>query len=312
MSTTSGFHRAHNLRRSTVRLSVYVAASTSLAAIAQDQPAAPPTGAAPAPEVAPAPQYVPDRAASPVWTPGGYPDEYILRPLTVPPGMFQGTVPVVLNLSKGAVFKPVWLPLDMRFGMTEQFELFLSGNDLGAPTAVGHGGICLGRARYCPNWYNNLNLGGHYSFLKRGTLELSGFVVAEFKQFTPDTLFAIDAGVAVKYVAGVFSVKTAPRIGVGAYRRSARNAEGMGVPIQIAIQAKPEIAIFLDTGVFASMNQFGGTWQVPLGIGADLFVRHGVDVGAEFMLPALGAGSAVTPKAADSRTLMLYAVWRSP
>jgi hypothetical protein len=60
------------------------------------------------------------------------------------------------------------------------------------------------------------------------------------------------------------------------------------------------------------MNQFSETYQVPLGIGADFLVRRGLDVGAEVMLPAPLAGSAVTPKAGDSRTLMLYAVWCNP
>jgi len=308
MSTSSGFCRGHDLRKRAVRLSVLVAASTSFAAIAQDEFASP-ADAALVPGATLDPKPPPDRALAPEWTSGGYPDAYILRPLTVPPGMFRGTFPVVLNLSKGAVFKPVWLPLDMRFGMTERFELFLSGNDLGVPLAVGHGGICLGKARYCPNWYNNLNLGGHYSLSKSSTFELSGFLVAEFKEFTPDTLFAINVGVAVKYVAGLFSVRTAPRIGVGVYKRGPRNDETMGVPIQIAIQAAPKIAGFLDTGIFASMNQFSETYQVPLGIGADFLVRRGLDVGAEVMLPTLVAGSAVTPKAGDSRTLMLYAVW---
>jgi len=42
----------------------------------------------------------------------------------------------VLNLSKGAAFKPVWLPLDMRFGMTEQLSCLPSKHcDIGVEEA---------------------------------------------------------------------------------------------------------------------------------------------------------------------------------
>ena len=293
-------------------LFISAASSTSFLAVAQDEPAAYPAGAAPAPEATPAAQSVPDRTAAPAWTPVGYPDAYVLRPLTVPFGMFQGTLPVVLNLSQNSVLKPVWIPLDMRFGMTNQFEVFVSHNALGAPLAVGRGGLCLGSKQYCPSAYNNLNVGGQYSFVKGKAFELSGLLVAEFKEFTPDTLFAIDVGVGVKYLAPPFSVKATPRIGVGVYKRRTGNQEAIGVPVQIALQAAPRIAVFVDTGLFGSTSQFSGNYQVPLGIGADFLALHGFDVGAEFMFPALGRGSAVAGKATDSRTLMLYAAWRSP
>jgi hypothetical protein len=227
--------------------------------------------------------------------------------------MFQGTLPVVLSLSKNAVLKPVWIPLDMRFGMTDQFEVFVSHNALGAPLAAGGGGLCLGRKQYCPKLYNNLNVGGQYSFVKGNGFELSGLLAAEFKEFSPDLLFAVDVGIGVKYVAPIVSVKATPRVGIGVNKRSAGNEEeAIGVPVQIALQAAPQLALFIDTGIFGPTRQFGQTYAIPLGIGADLLARHGFDVGAELMFPALGHGSAVAGKATDSRTFMLYAAWRSP
>jgi hypothetical protein len=65
-------------------------------------------------------------------------------------------------------------------------------------------------------------------------------------------------------------------------------------------------------GLFGPTNQFGSRYTIPVGVGGDFLLRHGFDVGAEFMFPALGRGSAVAGKATDSRTLMLYAVWRNP
>lgn len=291
---------------------ILAASLTSLAAIAQDEPAPVPE-AAPAAEMAPAAVPAPVRAAAPGWVPLGYPDAYVLRPLTVPAGMFQGTLPVVLNLSRSAVLKPVWIPLDMRFGMTDQFEVFVSHNALGAPLAVGSGGLCLGSKQYCPKAYNNLNVGGQYSFVKGGGFELSGLLAAEFREFSPALLFAVDVGIGAKYVAQIFSVKATPRVGIGVNKRGTGNEEeAIGVPVQIALQAAPRLALFVDTGIFGPTSQFGEKYSIPLGVGADLLARHGFDVGAELMFPALGHGSAVPGKATDSRTVMLYVAWRSP
>jgi hypothetical protein len=65
-------------------------------------------------------------------------------------------------------------------------------------------------------------------------------------------------------------------------------------------------------GLFGPTNQISSHCAIPVGRGVDSLPKHGFDVGAEFMLPALGRGSAVAGKAPDSRTLMLYAVWRNP
>jgi hypothetical protein len=296
-----------------VTLSILAAALLSFTGIAQDEPAPLLEGAGAALETASSAAAAPDGAPAPAWAPLGYPDAYVLRPLTVPPGMFQGRLPVVLSLSKNAVLKPVWIPLDMRFGMTDQFEVFVSHNALGAPLAVGGGGFCLGRKQYCPKAYNNLNVGGQYSFVKGNGIELSGLLAAEFKEFSPDLLFAVDVGIGVKYVAPIFSMKATPRVGIGVNKRGTANEEeAIGVPIQIAFQAAPQLALFVDTGIFGPTSDFGKTYTIPLGIGADLLARHGLDVGAELMFPALGRGSAVAGKATDSRTVMLYATWRSP
>ena len=213
---------------------------------------------------------------------------------------------------QNAVLKPVWVPLDLRFGMTRQFELFVSHNALGAPLAVGNGGLCVGTSHYCHKAYNNLNVGGQYSFVKDSGFELSGLLAAEFKQFSPDTLFAIDLGVGFKYVIPRFSAKVTPRIGVGVYNRGTGNQENVGIPVQMALQATPRIAPFVDTGIFGPTRQFSGTFQFPLGLGADLLVVHGFDLGAELMFPTLGHGTAVTEKTTDFRTAMLFAVWRNP
>ena len=113
------------MRKNIAILSILATSLMSYAAVAQDEAeAAPPEGAAPvAPEAAapaPAAEAAPMPAAAPAAAPGSYPDEYTLRPLTLAAGMFQVTLPVVINLSKNAVAKPVWIPLDLRYGVMDQ------------------------------------------------------------------------------------------------------------------------------------------------------------------------------------------------
>jgi len=273
------------------------------AATAGDAAGAPAPGA----EVAPAPAPAPGGS-------GAYPDEYALRPLTLASGTFQATVPVVLNLSKNKVLKPVWVPLDLRLGVNDQLELFISHNAFGSPLAVGEGGVCLGGTnRFCEKLYNNVNVGGQMSLLKDNGLELSGIVALEFRRLSSPMYLAVEVGVGLKYVGAPISIKAAPVIGIGANKRSVGNKEFLSVPVQLAYQASPQFAIFLDTGIFGPTSNFSDLYDVPVGIGASFLVQHGLDVGAEFMLPAAVASSRVSSdsRGFNARTLMVFAAYRT-
>jgi hypothetical protein len=323
----------HIMRKNIAILSILATSLMSYAAMAQDEAAAPPEGAPPVigdappagapPEIAPAP--APEAAAAPVAAPAGYPDEYALRPLTLAAGMFQATLPIVINLSKNAVAKPVWIPLDLRFGVTNEFEVFVSHNVTGALPLAAGGGLCIGGTdRGCDKFYNNVNVGGQFSFFKASGLELSGLLALDFRQISDPMLLSVDLGIGFKYVAAPVSVKIAPQIGILVTNRSGTtstsggttttftpNKELIAVPLQVAFQAAPQIAIFLDSGLFSWTKNFGDKYIVPVGIGGDFLAMHGLDVGLEFMMPTLAKGSAYSGGAADNRTLMVFASWRS-
>ena len=311
------------MRKNLAILSILATSLMSYAAMAQDEAAPAPEGAAPAPEAAapatePAPAPAPAPEAAPAAAPAGYPDAYALRPLVLAPGMFQATLPVVLNLSKNKLLKPVFIPLDLRFGVIDQLEVFVNHTVPGGSPAMGSAptlsaGLCLGgKSRGCDKVYNNVNVGGQYSFMKASGLELSGLLAAQFRQFSPDMLFAVDVGVGVKYVAAPVSVRLNPQIGIGVNKRTAdNNKEQLAVPLQIAVQATPQIAAFLDSGIFGPTSHFGDFYTLPVGIGASYLAMHGLDVGLEFMLPMVAKGSKIGGGAADERMLTIFASWRS-
>jgi len=275
--------------------------------------AAPPEGAPPAAE-APAPAPAPAPAAAPA----GYPDEYALRPLTLSAGMFQGTLPVVLNLSKNAALKPVWIPIELAFGATNELTVFVSHNVVGQSNAMLYpgvgGGLCLGgKDRNCEKVYNNLNVGGMYSLLKSNGVELAGLLALDIRRFSDPMELGVDVGVPFKYVAAPVSVKLVPQVDIGVNKRSQGNKEILSVPLQVAFQAMPQLAIFLDAGIIGKISHFSDNYTVPLGIGADFLIQHGLDVGLEFGLPMVAATSKIPSdaKGFNDRTLMLYAAWRS-
>ena len=312
------------MRTKTAILSILATSLISFSALAQEEAAPPPEGAppaatepvaAPAPEAAPAPAPAP--VAAPMAAPSGYPDEYALRPLTLSAMMFQGTLPIVVNLSKNAVAKPVFIPIDLRFGVTDQLEIFVNHVIPGASPAMGSGpfpaaGLCLGgTSRKCPKGYNNVNVGGQFSFVKASGFEAAGLLALQFKQFSPDMLMAVDVGASVKYTISPVSIRATPQVAISVNKRGPENKESIAFPVQIAVQAAPQIAAFLDTGLGGPVDHFGDFYIVPIGIGANVLVTHGIDVGAEFMLPMVAKGSAYSGGAADARDVMIYAAFRS-
>lgn len=276
--------------------------------------AAPPAGdaaaaPAPAPEGAPAP--------APAAAAGG---DYVSAPLTTGAGVLKVTLPIVLNLSKEAVLKPVWVPLVLAYGVTDQLEVFISHTGVGTPIASGAGpsgsggGVCIGgKDRNCAKFYNNVNLGAQFSFLRNNGIELAGIGALEFRTLDPMWL-AIDLGVNFKYVGGPVSVRATPVIGIGATKRGDGNKEDLSVPVQIAFQAAPVLAIFLDSGISGPIKDFGKLYTVPVGIGAAFAALPNLDVGAEFLLPMVVRGSAYKDLgigAADVRYLGLFATYRT-
>jgi hypothetical protein len=131
-------------------------------------------------------------------------------------------------------------------------------------------------------------------------------------------------GIGFKYVAAPVSVKLAPQIGIGLNKRSAITTEDLGggvtvtteiqnreivsVPVQIAVQAAPPVAVFLDGGLLGRLDDFSDRHAAVLGLGCDYLVTHGFDVGIEFLARVLAAKGQT---ALDQRSLMLYAAWRS-
>ena len=201
-------------------------------ALAQDEnPVATPavdTATPPAGDGVAAPASAPEAAPAPA-PPAG--TTYVSRGLTVGAGSLQVTLPVVLDLSKDEMLKPVWIPLDLRFGVTDQLDVFLSHNYFSLPLAFRGGGVCIGgKDRHCSKFYDNLNLGVELSFLKKAGIELSGIGTLEFRSFDLRQV-AVDLGIGFKYSGGPMAIKAAPQIGIAVNKRDEQAKEFIAVPV---------------------------------------------------------------------------------
>ena len=228
----------------------------------------------------------------------GYPDEYALRPVQLPTGMVQLKVPVVINLSKDAVASPVFIPFDLRLGLTDELEMRLFH-----PV---HGLCVSGHAKGCGHIYNDLALGMLYSVMREQGMELSLLGAVEVDSFASPALVRLDAGVAFKYVHAPYSIATWPYVGIGISHRDG-NGDSINLPVEFAYQLSSPTALFLESGLYGATRDFGNTWSMPLGVGINYLLQHGVDMGAEFKLDdAIGNGSS-----GDAREFIFYFALRN-
>ena len=230
---------------------------------------------------------------------GGYPDAYALRPLALPTGMVELKVPVIINLSKGAVAKPVFIPLELRLGLTSELELRLFH-----PI---HGLCVSGQAKGCGRVYNDVGLGLLYSVMREQGMELALLGAVEVTSFSRPAKVRLDAGLAFKYVHAPFSIAAWPYVGIGLNHRN-ENGDSINIPVEFAFQLSPPTALFLESGFYGDAHDFGNSWSSPLGVGINYLLKHGIDLGAEFKLdgPVGSSGGSV-----DGREFIVYFALRN-
>jgi hypothetical protein len=228
----------------------------------------------------------------------GYPDEYALRPLQLPTEMAQLKVPLVINLSKDNVGNPIFIPFDIRFGLSSELEL-----DIFHPER----GLCVsGQSKGCGHVYNDIAVGLLYSVMREREMDLSLFGAFEVAQFASPAHLRLDAGVAFKFVQPQWSIFAKPYIGIGMNHRD-ENGDAFKMPIEFAFQLSRPTALFIETGFYGDLHNLGDTWSSPVGVGINFLLQHGIDMGAEFKLDDLIGNGSTT----DSRSFIFYFAFRN-
>jgi hypothetical protein len=251
----------------------------------------------------------------------GYPDEYTLRPLTLASEMTELVVPVMVNLTEGRAGSPIQVMPEIGYGVSNDLEL----------RVVHDRGLCFNgkktnadgsSADACGgNVYSDFGLIVRYSLLRNSDVTIGGESLKVHlagqgglivKNVSPDML-AIRLGmlfklVVPKFIAAPMSVYLAPTLDFGLGERGAGNKEFLNIPEIIAFQATPWLPPFMLTGIRGPLQGFGGNYDVPMGIGVNLLVHHGVDIGAEFVLPRFMSGA--SGGGTDNRLALAYLTFR--
>jgi len=238
-------------------------------------------------------------STSAAYTKDTWPTAYVDRPVTLAAGMLQVHVDFFANFSADKVFKPFAIAPDIYYGVNDKLTAGLT-----------HGiGLCLaGTDNGCAKVYDDVGLDVLYGLKHDAKMDLAAHVGANAFSLDAGT-YGVHLGVLLKYQMDKIGIYADPTIGVGLTKRDdAGNKETFSLPVMVAYQVNGNLAPFVRTGLggfavaslSASYNGganldvdgagFGGTFGIPLGVGAIYGVSSKLDVGAEFDFPAI-AGS---------------------
>jgi hypothetical protein len=261
--------------------------------------------AAPAPMPDPAVAAAPAAAAaSNPLAKENWPTKVVDRPIALSAGMLEIDLPIVSNLGKSSVGKPVNVPLVLFYGVTDEFQLSLH-----------HGlGLCLtGKSNGCGKAYNDLGLRGTYSLMGRGSsFELAAWAQLNFVAFSPDMVMQAVIGPYVNWVlgGGKAVILTNPGVAIGLNKRDAGNKEALAFPLYAFFQANDNIAPYLFTGIFSPFSGFGDKYAVPAGLGIFYGLNQKVDLALEFDFTNLGGKMAPGQKRTDGRQIFVQVNFR--
>lgn len=244
------------------------------------------------------------------YTKNDWPVQAVLRPLTLAADMWElGGDTFLVNASSGAFGEPVALAPDVRRGITRRFTLGVL-HDLG---------FCI-RDAGCSTVYNDLALEGAYALFSRGNLQFAVRGGAEVQQF--DRLFAgIRAGITGRLHVRRLALVFEPTLYSGVFGRSydppepdedPANPDRVGrremidMPVAFQLQATATgLLLFVSTGISGTLEGFGDSYRIPIGVGALYALNHKVDFGGEFRFENFAGQDGAAPSGTDLRTLLL-------
>ncbi|HXN54882.1 MAG TPA: hypothetical protein VN874_01340 [Myxococcales bacterium] len=225
-----------------------------------------------------------------VYTRDDWPDELVKRPLTLAEDLTQIDLPVVFNLTKDFVGKPVTIPLRLAYGVTDGFTLAITHQT----------GLCLGgTSNGCAKVYNDVGLQGLFSLVPSGIFQAALAAGAVLPSITEPFLAAARVGFDTRFGRGPIALRIDPRVQIGLNERNppplglgssvaVANRDALEVPVTLQLQAMPNLALWVGSGVFGQLNplvgSFSDSYAIPLSFGA-AYTSGDVDVGAQFAFP---------------------------
>jgi hypothetical protein len=255
-----------------------------------------------------------------------WPNEITKRPLTLGTGMLELWLPVQLNASNGADWKPVTANPSLGFGITDEWMI-------GIRHIVG---VCLGGAdNGCPNVYNDVGAFTRLSLGRGGGIDFAIQGGVDYVRFQDPTNWAAWAGVILRGGGGPVALTLAPSVSFGLKDRDTipnrsqpiswnagsydlvtpettfDNREHLSVPVTLQLQLGPVVAVEVGASLEGPLNpntsSFGSEYRVPAGAAVIFTPLKYLDVGASFTAPQLWGNK----NNSDIRALAIFIALRT-
>src|SRR5262249_37772511 len=236
-----------------------------------------------------------------------WPPAWVLRSVTVPAGLIWLGGPPLLQLSKDNVGEPAALPLGIFYGLTNDIQVGIT-HQLG---------LCFtGTAHGCYKFYNDIGFDFLYRFL-RGDFDLAAHAAIPISAFSPEFLMGLQLGVSGRVVLanGKAAVLFDPSLTIAITKRSMDtpfgsvrvNHDELNIPVRVALQAMPQLAVGLETAFGGPLDSFGDNFTGALGVFGFYNINKNVDAFLRFDFTNLYGKHPFGEGAADRRVLIVGA-----
>lgn len=227
------------------------------------------------------------------------------RPLVLPRGEVLAGLTVEANLAAGAALEPVSLAPDLWVGVTHRLAVGVTHSSATRGRMIAGRGLCLrGEAAGCDARWAGVAADARFR-IRSGGPELAGRIAIDFRRWSP-TVVALEVGAVARWREGRLAVTAEPYFSLGLTHAELDNPVAGNLPIALSWQIVPCVAVDVRTGFRGRISDFLGTIEVPLGLGATVALRGGVDVGASAGLTnAAGADGGAAARVAE-----IHVAWR--
>jgi hypothetical protein len=234
----------------------------------------------------------------------------VSRDVQGPARMFSARILLDINMSDGAVGKPISIAPDLYYGVSERLQLGLLHTDPTGWQSRPGTGLCLsGEDNGCAKAYDNVGFDALIA-LGSDTFPISAHGTLFLDSFDPTTTH-LALGVAGK---AHFNERVAllfdPKIAIALDSRDS-NPDVLYIPLELQFQLKPPTTLKVLSGLAGNLDAFGDTYQIPLGLGVLQNLSERLDLGARFSFDNLLGKQAEGASAADTRSFALLLVVRS-
>lgn len=230
------------------------------------------------------------------------------RGATLEAGRILLKVPVLINLSKDLVGKPVSVAPDIYYGVSDDLTVGIShtGGALVYPALAGQGLCLTGKDNGCEKVYNNVGVDALFRFINNPGFQLAAHGGLDFARLSDPMLALLRLGVYGEFQAGIFELRFDPSISIGLNKRDEGNKQYINLPVGGFVNVTPELEVFVIAALTGPTDHFGDLYRGLVSFGADYAINAMTDVGLAFDFPNLWGKDST----ADSRQLRLFGNFR--